>query len=223
MKTTLITILAILGTAVNVFAQGAISLSNVACNGGIVVNGTSGSSLSGFGYLTGVGGLEVWFLNGTSFNVAAINQHNVGGGDPATAYAALSANSFTLATHVSTVAGGINVGSFALGYLDMATVSPAGSKVTLAIAAWDGSGGSFSGADHSGVLAFAMQTVDYTRIPMPTPADFHDGVASTDGFNANDLVLNPQTQVPEPSTFALAGLAAAALLILRCRKRGAAI
>ncbi len=215
MKTTLLTTLATMGMAVNVFAQGEINLNNTTCNGGIVINGTSGSSLSGLGYLTGgaAGGLEVWFLNGTSFNVATVNQYNVGGGNSAAAYAALSANSFTLATHFNTVPGGITLGAFQLGLLDMASVSPAGSKVTLAIAAWDGSGGAFSGADHSGVLAFAMQTIDYTSITPPTAPNLKDGVASTDGFNANDLILNPNTQVPEPSTLALSGLGAAALLI----------
>src|ERR1043166_7042026 len=173
MKTTRLATLATLGTEVNVRAQGEIDLNNVYCPGGIVVSGTTSAitSFSGFGYLTGAGGLEVWFLNGTNFNVAAINQYNVANANSAAAYAALSANSFTPATHFNTVPGGFAFGNFGLGLLDMAGVSPAGSKVTLAIAAWDGSGGSFLGASHNGVLAFAMQTVDFTRFPLPTAYD----------------------------------------------------
>ncbi len=222
MKRTILTILAAMGMALGVFAQGAFVVDNLNCAGGIVVNGTSGTSLSGFGYLSGgsPAGLEVWYLNGTSFTLNTINQYNVGGGNPSAAYAALSANSFTLATSFANKP--INLGGFSLGQLNIPGVTAAGSAITVAIAAWDGSGSSFAGGAHEGVLAFTIPTVDYTAQPPPTAKDLTtstgQGGSGPGGFNSFDLVLNAPSQVPEPSTFALAGLGAAALLIFRRRK-----
>jgi len=191
-------------------------MNNQNTSGGITVNGTSGTSISGLGYLSGnsPAGLEVWIKNGSNApTVATINAFNTPGGNSSGGYAALSANGFTLATSFTGVP--ISLGGFALGQVNMAGVSPAASTVTMAIAAWNGSGTSFNGSDKGGVLAFTIPTVDYTLTPAPTANDL---TSSFGGFNNNDLILNNISAVPEPSTFALAGLGAAALLIFRRRK-----
>jgi len=215
MKKTILTTLATMGMALGVFAQGAIDLNNQATAGGIVLNGTSGSSLSGLAYYNGAGGLEVWYKNGTATDLSTINSFNTAGGNPSSAYSALTANGFSLATSFSQVPGGLASAGFALGQLNIAGVSPAGSQISMAIAVWDGSGSTFASGAHSGVLAFTMPTIDYTITPALTAKDLSAG---TGGFNTSDLILNTASAVPEPGTFALAGLGAAALLIFRRRK-----
>jgi hypothetical protein len=218
MKRTLLTTLATMGLALGVFAQGAIDLNNQAANGGIVVQGTSnGSSLSGLDWLTGTAGLEVWFLNSSSFNNSLINSFNTSGGNPQSAYAALTANGFTKATTIT--GASLTSGGFALGQINM-TGCAVGTE-TIAIAAWQGSGASF-GSGKSGVLSFYMNTVDSTAQPPPTALKLNEGApaspSANGGFNSFDLILNTAAATPEPSTFALAGLGAAALLIFRRRK-----
>lgn len=104
-----------------------------------------------------------------------------------------------------------NPGGFALGEIDMPGVSPAGSTEAMALVVWTGSGSSFgSSSSLSGVITFMNPTADYTAVPHPTPP-------SLTGWGAygQDLIL----VVPEPNTFALAGLGATALLIFRRRKQ----
>lgn len=190
--------------AVGAFAQGGVLLDNKNAAHGI----TTGV---GDNFYNGSAGLEFWYLNGSSFNLSSIN----GASSSAAAYAALSANGFTLAT--SFVNTSIALGGFGLGGLNIPGVTPAGSTITLAVAAWKGSGNAFGSGD-SGVLAFYQPTVDYTASPPPLPSDLTAAMGAggaTGGFNTQNLVLVP---IPEPSSFALAGLGAAALLIFRRRK-----
>jgi len=205
MKKLVITSLATVGLALGAFAQGGIVVDNSQAAHGFVL----GNSAS---FYDGPIGLQVWFQNGTTFQVSGINgQAN----NPGAAYSSLSSSGFTLATtfvNASSLAGGVSLGD-----LHIPGVTPGGSTVTLAIAAWQGSGAAFptAGNGNGGVLAFYQPTADYTIVPTPTSPDL---TAATGGFNTTDLHLNAVTAVPEPSTFALAGLGAAAMLIFRRRK-----
>jgi len=210
MKKVILTSLATMGLALGAFAQGAVSIDNSGASEGLTdpALGAAGTE-SGFQFYAGTAGVQVWFLNGTAYNVATINSLRA---NPAGAYSHLSGDGFTLATQFTGAA--ITSGGFSLGDAFMATVSPGGSKITMAIAAWKGSGASFAG--FGGVLAFQQPTRDYVAAPTLSSPDL---TAATGGFNTTDLVLNSITAAtPEPSTFALAGLGAAALLIFRRRK-----
>lgn len=211
MKKIVLTSLATMGLALGAFAQGGIVVDNSTSPNGITLSGTSGSSQSGFQYYDGTGGIQIWYQNGTTFNLNNINSL---ASTPGAQYAALSADGFTLATTFTgaTISGG----GVTLGDLHIAGVTPAGSSITLAFTAWQGAGTSFpTPGGKAGTLAFYMPTADYTAQPTPTSPKISDAAG---GFANVDLVLNTVEAVPEPSTFALAGLGAAALLIFRRRK-----
>jgi len=199
MKKVLATVAAI-GLTVAAFGQGAINLDNS-------VGAAGGPTLDSAGnYYSGTYGLEVWYQNGSTI------PGGINGVAPNSAYSALSA--FTLATTITgkTITAA-NAGVFQLGQLNIPGVSPAGSSIVVALAMWNGSALSFTAAENAqikgGVIAFVNPTSDYSSAtPPPTP--FLTGFGS-------DLVMTQLAPVPEPSTIALAGLGAAALLIFRRR------
>jgi len=200
MKKVVLTSVMTLGLALGALGQGAVVIDNNSANG-YLDNLTAGSHYSG------PIGFELWFKNGSAAD-SAINSLN--GVNSTQAYNLLAADGFTLATHVTgkTASGGVVAG---IGEVDMATVNRAanGGNAVLGIVFWTGNGNALSSATTGGVLTFVNATSDYT-VPAPnTPLP--PGLDSWDP----SLVM---TAVPEPGTFALAGLGAAAMLIFRRRK-----
>jgi len=205
MKKLLLTSAASVGLALGAFAQGSILVDNAASiNYGVAMN-------SAGNYYAGTLTLQVWERNGASD--AAVNLGNGQAGGNLAGYAALNADGFTLMHSYGgvTMVSGVSDGTFSLGELDMAGVSPAASAADIALVVFTGSsygvGGSFDG-----VINFLTPTANYLASPKPT-------APRPTGWNAfgNDLIMS-QVAVPEPTTFALAGLGAAALLIFRRRK-----
>lgn len=100
-------------------------------------------------------------------------------------------------------------GIIRLGELDMPLVAPYGATVVIALAMWDNAATSFDRQvlpGTTGVLAFVNPTADYTAVPTPVPPGLS-------GWTS-DLVI---AAIPEPSTFALAAVGAAAWLLVRRR------
>jgi len=210
MKRLVLTGIATFAFALGAFAQGSIILDNSSGNFGFTANGAGSAN-----WYSGTLGLEVWELNAATIpsgvNVAPAP------GSGLNAYSAMKAAGFKLektlpGLHTSFPA------SVSFGEVDMPDVSPAGSSVVVGLAAWNTSAASWSAMLNSadantraGVIAFVNATANYTQSPAPPPP----GITGWDTSAAADLVMMP---VPEPSTLALAGLGAAALLIFRRRK-----
>jgi len=94
----------------------------------------------------------------------------------------------------------------------------AGSDVQLVVVGWTGTAADFATAASQGaLLGWAGSTLSTGGMGWqnPTGTALLPAVVSRTATTFNGLVLAP---IPEPSTFALAGLGAAALLIFRRRK-----
>jgi hypothetical protein len=106
-------------------------------------------------------------------------------------------------------------GRFNGGTISATPLNPAGDVIRAVVAGWTGGFASFDQAYASGTAFVGLSglfTVD-TGDPTTTPAGTPGALTGTGGYTGQVLV-----QVPEPTSFALAGLGAAALLIFRRRK-----
>ena len=104
-------------------------------------------------------------------------------------------------------------GKFVGGTLTLAPLTPPGGNIDYVVVGWTGAAASFDAALTSGtaMVGVSDKATSATGNPLTTPAGLP--VATSGSFAG--MTLQP---VPEPSTFALAGLGAAALLIFRRRK-----
>ena len=104
-------------------------------------------------------------------------------------------------------------GVVALGPVFMADVQPAGSSVVLALAVWDSSGNWTDPGTKGGMVVFVNPTYDYLN-PL-----YKDKGNELTGWSALGQNLVMFTQVPEPSTFVLAGVGSVVLLMFRRQVR----
>jgi hypothetical protein len=182
----------LVGLAAGAFAQGQINLSN-GSNSGTGPTATTGGLF--FLDLDGPGGTAPGLIN------ADFNVNFYGGSD---------ANSLTLLKSLVNSGGGAALGAGTFLDLSGVPVSIPGALTSgfFRIEAWQGAAGStFPGAGIRGESSvFSNPLGNPNAQPPGIPTDFT-------GMPA--IILQP---VPEPSTFALAGLGAAALLIFRRRK-----
>ena len=186
----------LVGLAAGAYAQGQINLGNIS-NSGTGPTATTG----GLFWLDadGTAGANAPALIGTDFNV-----NFYGGSD---------ANSLTLLKTLVASGGGAAGGPGTFLDLSGAPVSIPGALTSgfFRIEAWTG-GSSFATANFANSAASAASVFSN---PLGNPQASPPGTP-TDFTGMPAIVLVPT--VPEPGTFALAGLGAAALLIFRRRK-----
>lgn len=102
-------------------------------------------------------------------------------------------------------------GRFSGGVLTLTGIA-ANTSFDFVLMGWTGAASSFDQAIKDGAMANVSGRLTLaTKGPLDPPPTLGDAVGNT-GFS-----LAPVTPIPEPSTFALAGLGAAALLIFRRR------
>jgi hypothetical protein len=211
-----------LGLTLTAFGQGAVIIDNSFAPGYLdhLVNGVAYSGPFGF---------EVWYKNADAPD-NAINSLNGMPYEQANAYALLTADGFSLATHkanAGTAAGGIFAG---VGEVDIK--APGGStppgqagpgldrtlyggNVLLALAMWEGTGSYFLSGPR-GIVTFVNPTSDWTIPPPNTPVPPTTYNFGGNGAPYTDLIL---TISPEPSVFALAGLGAVLLARHRLNRK----
>ncbi len=195
--------LAKFGLTLAAFGQGAVQIDNNLATGYLDIDNAST-------HYTGVFGVELWYKNSSAPSDTAINSLN--GWGSYQAYSLLTAEGFTLATHINpgapgtTAVGGIVSG---LGQVNIPGIDRTvnGGGALFGVVFWTGAN-SFMSASYGGVLTFNNPTADYTRQP-PPPAP------GLDNWSV-DLIMDCGA-CPEPSGFALAGLGAALWLIFRRR------
>ena len=146
-------------------------------------------------WFSGIFGLEVWELNGTSVPGQINSATNV------IAYEQLAANGFHLVgTWIGQSMAG-DPGAFSLGEIVVPGVNPPGSQAVLALAAWTGLYSNWSAAvaagSKGGVVAFVNSTVNpLVQGPPPVPPDLAAGWNSL----GQDLVMTPLAPLPPPNT-----------------------
>lgn len=189
MKKSLLTTIAVAGCGLSVFGQGLVVLEN-AVNSAANVSRVGGQSPTGS---AAVGSYQVallWF-NGSSYQqIGAVYTSNVPNGDgPGYFYG----ETVTVPTYSAT--GSFEVEGWSGNFANYAAAIAGGTYV--------GQTPSFTSAEGNGTIT-----------PSGTPVNLALASTPPGGWNGN-LVLVP---VPEPTTIALGGLGAAALLLFRRRK-----
>jgi hypothetical protein len=194
-----LSMLAVVAVAASAFAQGTVNFSN---NGSTLVklpDGTSVPANGGFVQL-------LWAPANTAATDLGANQN-------LTQW--LTANPGWAKIDTSVKAIGPVAGRFLGGTVTVPTSTP-GAPINAAVASWAGSAANFDAAVAAGSAVgisaeFAVTTGNPNTTPAGTPAVI-TGVGQFGGMTLGTSVI------PEPSSLALAGLGAAALLVFRRRK-----
>ena len=221
MKKIIVTTLATTAMALGAFAQGSLGqVQGMFSNDGITTQGANASNPNlATTWYTGNIALELFYASTatTAAQIATINALDGTPGGGLSAFMLLGSSGFSLVS--STTLLGSTAGSLAFpvsgGGFNAADPNTIGLLAPAPTAAngWMalylvGSGGAFN--DFSGVLAFAQNTGGSPVSAPPGTA----AVMAKDPAGLN-LVL---TQVPEPTTMALAALGGASLLLFRRKK-----
>ena len=198
----ILTVVALTAMATSVFAQGTIVFRNQASN--VVQQWTDASNSTLINVPKSGGFVQLfWAPTGTAYTPWTASM------TPAAWYAANPG--WTLDTHVTGFTTPA-AGQFNGGTLTLATPAPGGT-IDGVVVGWTGTATSFDAAIAAGSLVgvsgkFSSPTGNPNSVPAGTPVSIQSAIPA-------GMTLAP---VPEPSTFALAGLGAAAMLIFRRRK-----
>jgi hypothetical protein len=197
--------------AASVFAQGTVIFNN-RITGTLVTHVYSGGTTQyrGNGSTDTPAGTQDWTgftaLTGSGYSAAILSATGAGQAE----------SSLAQAPFVTSFRTGTAAGQFATGTATLANVAGDAPMATLEVVAWDNKGGTVTSWAQAQPLWLAG------TIAAGTSGTFNvgpiggavNGAATMTGLPS----FNIYTAVPEPSTMALAGLGAAALLIFRRRK-----
>jgi len=191
-----LSMLAVVAVAASAFAQGTVNFANNSSTLVKLPDGTSVPKDQGYVQL-------LWAPSGTAATAWNPSQN-------LTAWLAANPGWNAIATSIKPMVG---AGRFSGGGITVPTATP-GAPIQAAVASWASTAQSFDAAFTAGspigvTSAFALNTGNPSTTPPGTP----NPLTTATGFTGVNLVV-----VPEPSTLALAGLGAAALLIFRRRK-----
>jgi len=210
----LVGILAISALAVSAFAQGQIAVANT---GTELVQQWANPSGTSYSSVAANGGMIQFFAaaDGTAFN--PLGAVGATGFTPAytTLAGFLAANTGWGAYNtaaIAPIAGRFNAGTV--------TVSPlaAGGNIEYVVIGWTGASATLDAALATGSGAYIGESSLYKGIATGNPTTTPPGSPTLMNASFTGVILAPTSSIPEPSTFALAGLGAAAMLILRRRK-----
>jgi len=213
MKKLLLTGAMLFALAGAVFAQGHFALNNGAESNGI-------SLMTPGNWYSGTYSVEIWLYASAGTAASSVisqiatydYQSSTGGAVKAYNYMqsmfGFSAPEETVVGQVITAA---NEGILSYGPAISMADDPNGGLVTVALAAWNNTQSSWANMMANATLA---TRAGVTAFNQPTTIGIN-GVPAIQNWNTYDLVLGT---VPEPGTFALAGLGAAVLVIFRRRK-----
>lgn len=196
--------LAVVGLASSMYAQGLVSFQNSSAS--VIKQKNAGEPDSAAVAVPANGGFVqlIWAPAGTAWSYNAAVDGALSGWLTTSSWKILDG---------SLKAIGPAAGRFNAGGLTVPTATP-GAAIDAVIVGWTGNAVSFDDATTEGALTgisskFSVTTGNPTTEPPGTPA------AITGAGQFTGLIV---TVVPEPSSLALAGLGAAALLIFRRRK-----
>lgn len=211
----LLGILAITALATSGFAQGTVVFANSASTGP-VKQWTSASDPTAI--VVPKSGGRVELIAGPTTSTLAHNMFSSVTGGVAANYSSLSA--FLAANPgwtdiASTPITSLSAGQFGGGTVTIASIG-AGANANYFILGWTGTAATFDAALASGTAFMGQSSVFPTATGNPNSSPPGTPVNLNATFTG--MTLAPLSVIPEPSTFALAGLGAAALLILRRRK-----
>jgi len=192
------------------YGQGIFTFS---AGGGKVKYTTDGSTLTSApvgtpSTIPGFGTLNVGFFSAPNGTVLSLS-----GGVPN--FSGWSFQSSTSTANVGPIAGAIGGTGITLN----AATGAAGATEEVEVVGWTGPAASWAAAvGGSGLIGWGGSTLSTGALgwPQPTGTSQSPAVQVTGPGGFNGLVLQPQ--VPEPTSIALGGLGAAALLLFRRRK-----
>jgi len=209
----LIGTLALAAVAGSAFAQGTINVANGATSLVQQWANAQGSSLQSVAANNG----KVQFLaapDGTAFKALGTI---IAGSGFSTTYSTLSsylaANPGWNAYNVATVAP--VAGRFSAGVVTVSPLTPGG-KIEYSVIGWTGTAASYDAAYTAFAANTAMlgQSPLYTGVSTGDPTTTPAGAPGATSTSFTGMTLAPPA-IPEPTTFALLGLGAAAMLIFR--------
>lgn len=202
-------------TAISGFAQGTMNVSAsssypLRISNGSVTNTLGTGSTANFGIGPGSALVQLWVGPATATSLSQMFLANASIGTP---YVTNTSSALAAVQGSWSIGNPETLSGYSFG-------TAQGDTISWCVVAWTINTGATTYAQAiAGSTGYAGQTAIYNNYVLAGGATTPTATfGANPGFQAQQLVLNPVSVVPEPSTFALAGLGLAGLLIFRRRK-----